>query len=450
MLKSRIFASMFLIGALSLAGCGERPDEIEQGAGTGDPDGGETVTEPETGGEGEEESEFVGSEDADVTLQIMIWNNSPEAVQAETRIFEEFYEDTGIAVEVIHTPWGEYNERFMTMAAGGNAPDLVWVQTEGFATFAENDLLMDITDHLDELDLDEFMPGVLELGQMDDQQYALIRDRSTRFFAYNKDMFDEAGVDYPEPDWTIDDFAEISQQLTIEEDGRVVQFAHEEFIVKDSLASFGATIMDPETAEITFDSPEALESQQWRQDLINEYNVIPTGAQTEGLSNLFISGTAAMRMAGPWNWIEFDDNVDFEWDIVPLPQGNEDAYHRANYLPIAITTQTDHPDEAWELLKFLGYGRGQDIQGEYVSAIPVVERNVGDLLDFAGAPEGAHYLVEVLEEGNVILDTPYHPDVPEIENRYHSEIERLNLSNEDVQEPLEALADQLRSEFGLD
>lgn len=446
-MKKRFFASLMAAGIVTLVGCGERPDDIEQGSGTGDVGEEEATEIPEADGEG---SDLVGSEDADVTLRIMTWNNSPEAIREEGRIFEEFYNETGIAVEMIHSTWGEYNERFMTMAAGGNAPDLVWVQREGFATFAENDLLMDITDNLDELDLDEFLPGVLELGQMDDAQYALIRDRSTSFFAYNKDMFDEAGVDYPEPDWTVEDFTEIAQQLTIEENGRVTQFALDEFRVKDSLTSFGTSMLDPETAAVLIDSPEALEAQQWRSDLINEYNVIPTGAQTEGIGNLFISENAAMTWAGPWNWIEFEENGDFNWDIVPFPTANENAYQAADYLPIAITESTDHPEEAWELLKFLGYGRGQDIQGEIVSAIPVVQRGVEDILDFAGAPEGAQYLIDILEEGSIRLDTPYHTDVPEIETRIFNEIERLNLSGEDVEEPLTNLAEQIRNDFNLE
>lgn len=444
--KKLFFSSIVLAGTLALTGCGERPEDLEtDGQGSGAPEG--ATEEPEADVDG---SDLVGSEDADVTLRIMTWNNSPEAIREEARIFEEFYDETGIAVEMVHTSWEDYNERFMTMAAGGNAPDLMWIQPSGFAPFANNDLLMNIEDQMNDLDLDEFLPGVLELGQVEGTQYGLIRDRSSTFIAYNKDMFDEAGVDYPEPDWSHEDFIDISEQLTVMDGDRVVQFAHEDFFMKESLAVFGATLMDPETAAVTFDSPASLEAFQWRSDLINEYNVVPTGAQSEGLSNMFISETAAMRMAGPWNWIEFEENGDFNWDIVPLPQANEDAFQPANYLPIGISASTDHPDESWELLKFLGYGRGQDIQGDIVSAIPVVSRAVGDLLNFAGAPDGAQYLVDVLDAGDVQLDTPFHRSVPEIENRILNEVERINLSGEEVDEPLENLAEDIRRDFDLD
>jgi len=67
---------------------------------------------------------------------------------------------------------------------------------------------------------DEYMANVLELGQVDGKQYALIRDASTQMIGYNKDMFDAAGVPYPKDDWTWDDFLGAAQKLTKVENGK--------------------------------------------------------------------------------------------------------------------------------------------------------------------------------------------------------------------------------------
>lgn len=418
--------SMALLGITVLAGCG--------------------------GNESEGTAETTGNGEDPITLKVMTWNNNPEGTKKEQEIFDAFTEENPhITVEQVSATYEEYNERVLTMAAGGNLPDLIWTQPAGFATFVDNGLLMDLTDQVNELDLDELQPGVIELGQVDGTQYGMIRDRATVQMGYNKNLFDEAGIDYPEDDWTMDEFLEIAQQLTIKEGDRTVQFGIENFYLKELLTAYGTNILDPETAAVTLDDPQTIEAIEFSQDLINEYNVQPTGAQQEGLSNLFLSGVAAMRMTGPWDWVEYETNADFEFDVVPLPAGSDKGTQSpAAYLPISISADTDYPEEAWALLEFLTYGGGQDIQAEIASAVPVVNRASEDVLSFAGAPENAVSLVNQLEDGSVVPNTPYHPDVPEIETRVTSLIESLNLNNTPVEGPVKELANEIRADFDVE
>ncbi|MER2295309.1 MAG: sugar ABC transporter substrate-binding protein [Desemzia incerta] len=417
--------SLTLLGATLLAGCG----------------GSDAADSAETSGNGEEP----------ITLTIMTWNNNPEGTKKEQEILDAFTEENPhITIKQVSATYDEYNERVLTMAAGGNLPDLIWTQPAGYATFVENGLLMDLSDQVDKLDLDELQPGVIELGQVDGTQYGMIRDRSTVQMAYNKDMFDEAGIEYPEDDWTMDEFLETAKALTVKDGDRTTQFGIENFYLKELLTAHGTNIMDPETAEITLDAPKTIEAIELSQAMINEYNVQPTGAQIEGMSSLFLSGVAGMSMAGPWDWVEFEKNAAFEFDIVPLPSASDKGtLSPAAYLPISINAETDYPEEAWELLEFLTYGGGQDIQAEIASAVPVVNRATDDVLSFAGAPDNAQALVDQLENGSVVPNTPYQKDVPEIENRVTALVETLNLNNTPVEGPLKELAEELRAEFGL-
>lgn len=389
----------------------------------------------------------------EITLKIMTWNNNPEGTKKEQEIFDKFTEQNPhIKVEQVSATYDEYNERVLTMAAGGNLADLVWVQPSSFGTLAENGILMDLTDNISEdIDVDEYQPGILELGQVDGTQYGMIRDRSTVQMGYNKDLFDEMGVDYPEDDWTMDEFLDIAQQLTVKEGDRTTQFGIENFYLKELLLSYGTYILDPETENVTIDSPEAIEALNFSQDLINEYNVQPTGAQSEGVSNLFLSGVAAMRMTGPWDWVEYEENGDFEFDVVPLPIANDTGtLSPASYLPIGLNADSKHPEEAWELLKYLTYGEGQDIQAEITGAVPVVERNVDDVYNLAGAPENAESLVNQLQDGSIVQNVPYNPDFPEIENRITSVVETLNLNNTPVEDPIKDLGKEIRNDFNLE
>lgn len=424
-LGKKLLFSMAVLGLGVLAGCGNGSAE-------------------KTSGESGDNSE-------QVTLKIMTWNNNPEGTKKEQEMFDSFTEKhPNIKVEQVSATYDEYNERVLTMAAGGNLPDLVWVQPAGFAEMVDNGLLMDLTDQVNELDLDELQPGVMELGQIEGEQYGMIRDRSTTQIAYNKDMFDEAGVEYPKDDWTMEDFLDTAKKLTKKEGDQTTQFGIENFYLKELLTSFGTNIMDPETSAITLDSPQAIKAIDFSRKMINEYNVQPTGAQTEGLSNLFLSGVAAMRMTGPWDWVEYEKNGDFNWDIVPLPAGSEEGNQSpAAYLPISISAKTKHPKEAWELLEYLTYGEGQDKQASVISAVPVVNRASQDVLSFAGAPDNAQSLVTQLENGSIIKNVAYNPDVPEIESKATAVIETLNLNNTPAEGPVKDLAKELRAEYNL-
>src|SRR5690625_2206556 len=154
---------------------------------------------------------------------------------------------------------------------------------------------------------------------------------------------------------------------------------------------------------------------------------------------------------GPWDWVEYEANADFEFDVVPLPIANETGtLSPASYLPIGLNAESDYPEEAWELLKYLTYGEGQDIQAAITGSVPVVERNVDHVYELAGAPDNAESLVNQLQDGSIVLNVPYHPDFPEIESRLTAVVETLNLNNTPVEEPINELADEVRTDFDLE
>lgn len=392
-----------------------------------------------------------GSEGEEVTLRISIWNNNPEGTKLEQEIFQVFEEQNpGVKIEVVTSPYNEYNQKIMTMAAGNEAPDLIWLQPAAFAEFVNNGLIVDLTDKMSELDTDEFLPGILELGQIDGKQYALIRDASAFQLGYNKDMFDEAGVPYPEDDWTWDDFIEIGKQLTkFDEDGRPLQFGIENYYTDEILVQNGARILSEDGSTVLVDSPEAIEAITFGRDLIHKHQIQPTAEQAQGISGgMFLSGLAAMKLMGPWDWKDTNKNADFAWDVVPLPAGKGGNVAAAAYLPIGISTQSEHPDVAWEFLKFLTYGEGQDIQMDKINAIPVVKRNMDQILDMEGAPDNAVSLVHMLEEGRTVQNAPYVPEYNEIKNKAQTVFDNINLNNLDPEPELKKLADEIREEFG--
>src|SRR5690606_12240898 len=66
----------------------------------------------------------------------------------------------------------------------------------------------------------EDVPEVLlEANRVDGALYGMPYSWNNMVIYYNTARFEEAGLEPPSPDWTRDEFLEIAQALTVDEDG---------------------------------------------------------------------------------------------------------------------------------------------------------------------------------------------------------------------------------------
>jgi ABC-type glycerol-3-phosphate transport system substrate-binding protein len=66
---------------------------------------------------------------------------------------------------------------------------------------------------------DDFYPSLREAFTYDGTFYCPPKDFSTLALQYNIDMFDAAGLDHPDEDWTWEDLEEAAAALTNADDG---------------------------------------------------------------------------------------------------------------------------------------------------------------------------------------------------------------------------------------
>lgn len=386
-----------------------------------------------------------------VELRIYTWNQDPANNKREQEIFDEFTKDTGIKVKQVTGDFNKFNEKFMTMASGNDLPDLTWIWPTSFSKFVESDLLLPIDNYVkNDIDESKVIPGAMEYGKVNGIQYGMTRDLSTQNITYNKDMFDKAGIDYPKNDWTWADFEKAAEKLTIKEGDKTVQFAISSFNVPSALMSnAGSYITDITGETLTIDNPASIETIQFISDLTNKYNYQPTPEQVQGINNVFLAEKAAMHVGGVWEWKTFTENAKFNWDIVPYPQGNAGATSGANQQQIAITSQTKYPDESWELLKWLTYGRGQELQTEQLGAISALKEYSGDIVKADYAPDNVQSLIDSVNSGNVIQYIPYSDNFTEVEVEVTTEINNIVSKNLDAEKQLKELGKKLRDKYDL-
>lgn len=110
---------------------------------------------------------------------------------------------------------GEYTSKLITQASAGTAPDLVWVSDINTRLLASKGLLTDLSQYYKTYNFDssDVYEAMLECGQYAGKQYMIPRDFSQVITYYNKALFDEVGVAYPEDGWTWEQFVETASKF---------------------------------------------------------------------------------------------------------------------------------------------------------------------------------------------------------------------------------------------
>jgi len=362
----RIFMLTLLALMVTVAGC--------SGGGTSSDDGGKTSTSTE--GQGQTDSNTTDSKET-VTITYAGWGASgyKDAYPMIVKAFEEKHPN--IKVKIEDTPNKQYWQKLETAANGDNLPDVFWMNGPRFMQYAANDMLMPLGDLIkqDNYDMNNYPKSLVDLYTYDGQSYGIPKDFDTIGVWYNKALFDEKKVEYPNASWDWNKLIDAAQKLTDPAKGQwgIAANFDSQGGYYNTIYQAGGYMISDDKKSSGYDKPEAIEGIKFWTDLIHKYKASPTMAQmtdTEAL-NMFTSGKVAMLWEGSWNAIDFANN-DYLKDkigVAALPKGKQQSVviHGLGHV---MSKNTKHPKEAWEFLKFLGSKEVADIHTKTGVAIP--------------------------------------------------------------------------------
>lgn len=155
-------------------------------------------------------------------LEVASWAEATEA-QIEQSIFPYFTATrpgVRVALEAVSNQ-AEYRERILTSMAAGTPPAVFLLDGIDVPAFVSRGVLLDLAPFAARLglDLERFDPVVREGFEKDGGLYAIPKGYSPMVLAYNKDLFDRAGIAYPNGDWTWDEYLDVVRRLTVDADG---------------------------------------------------------------------------------------------------------------------------------------------------------------------------------------------------------------------------------------
>ena len=318
--------------------------------------------------EGKQES----TTDRKASITYGFWSADQEpAMEAIREAFQE--ENPNIEVSFEITPWSEYWTKLEASAMGGAMPDTFWMHANRFANYVTNDVLMDLTD-LD-VDYSDYKKEILSLYTYKNGYYAVPKDFDVVGLFYNKELFDNAGLSYPDHSWTWDELVSAAETLNDPEKG-IYGFAapdtnHQGYF--SVIYQNNGSVLDREARISHMNDPETIEAIQFWKDFIDAKGVSPTQEQmadTDAMT-LFTSGKVAMLFLGSWKITGLAENeaIKDKFDVAVLPRGKIQATIM-NGLGYSGSATTKNPEAVQTFLSFLGTEEAARLQGFHGAAIP--------------------------------------------------------------------------------
>lgn len=314
------------------------------------------------------------------TVSVAIWDNNQ--LSGLQQIADEWSEESGVNVEFQVMDWTTYWTMLEAGASGGEMPDVFWMHSANAQKYMDANLLLNLNDYIEadeNIDLENYFPGIVDLYSQDGVQYAIPKDHDTIAAVYNKKVLDKYGIEYPTDDWTWADYAAMAQEIA--EKGKD-EGVYGTYMNTGSNQSGWYNIVYAMGGEII--SEDRTKSGMDEEATINAMNfvgteILPACPSQDSMANtpgdtMLMSGKIGLYLDGSWmakSYYDADNAADFGWAEIPYYDANEngqcDEGERAtiyNGLGWSIAANSGVADEAWGLISALSDEAGQLKQSE--------------------------------------------------------------------------------------
>lgn len=319
----------FVMTASMLSGCGSEP---ASDSGTGQEESTAEASDQAAEDSGTADGAKAGDTAAE-PITIQFWNSWTGADgELLTELVDEFNEtnDSGITIEMDIMPSNDMSQKLATSVGAGTAAPLLLYNTAIKFSYGKEGELMNIDGIFERTNLkkEDFDAEVLKLGEFDGTDYFIPMQASTYYFFWNKDLFEEAGLDPETPPATWDEYEEIAVKLTDPDRniyGSGTQY-NSSYIQMCGLRNYGGEMITS-NGDGTF-TYNLADNEGYAKYLGIMAGLIGNGQGTMegGGDDLFRAGQAGMLVSGPWLLTGVKESG-INYGIALMPGGDAGAYN---------------------------------------------------------------------------------------------------------------------------
>lgn len=293
------------------------------------------------------------AKDPRVHLQFSSWGSKSEIDILKPVLAEFENENPDIKIDFMHIPQN-YFQKLHLLFASNTAPDVIFINNLYLPVYADAGKLEDLTDYglVDR----NFYPKAVEALSREGKIYAVPRDISNLVIFYNKDIFDEKHLSYPDKNTTFEEFLTLARKTTDRDKGIFgISFEEEPLFYLPYLMSEGGGLLSDDGRTEILDTEESRRGINFYADLRNKYHAAPKQSESASatMAQMFLQGKLAMLLSGRWLVPKFRESADFDWDVAPFPKGTEGSIVPLDASGWAISKDSKHKAEAARLIKYL-------------------------------------------------------------------------------------------------
>ncbi len=290
---------------LLLTGCGKT--ETTAGSGTG----GSTPT----------------GEKTDMLLWLPPYATGGEALDQEwwTETLAPWVEENNVNLTIEITPWGNYEEKYLTAFSSGQGPDVGYMYLEMYNDFIDMGALEPLDAYFTEEEISNYL--YYDLGNVKGAQYTLpFIVGNARILYFNMDILNEAGVTELPTAWQ--DLVDVCTQVKEANLEGVIPFAQEwadpaigalNNLFYPYLWQAGGDIFNENGEVALTENDAAVKAAQFLYDLRYTYEILPDESMSmtgNDIRDQFAAGNVAVASMSA-NVASIFDEAGINWDFVP-------------------------------------------------------------------------------------------------------------------------------------
>ena len=285
------------------------------------------------------------------TVNVYVGSDLEGTLDDEIEAYKKVNPDAEIVKHVI--PNNDYDDKIKVLLSGGaDDVDVFWARTPAFANqYRSAGALEDISAFIDKSDVD--MGSIdAELTAVSDENegiYGLPIYSSCWMLFYNKELFDQAKVDYPTEQMTWDEYCDLAESL-VKKDGDTQYWGGvcPNWTMNLGAIAAGEYLTDDAPLEKTKEYLEITDRMYSKSHIsIEEMN---NGSWD--LNACFANGNVYMMIDGYWGYRDL--KCDFEYGTAPLPimAGVEEKTSVGNACYYCMAKTAKNKQAAYDFMEF--------------------------------------------------------------------------------------------------
>jgi multiple sugar transport system substrate-binding protein len=281
----------------------------------------------------------------------------PQLAEQMVAKFNQTHPD--IEVQFERSEGQGYAEKLSAAIAGGNAWDCFRAPSTFPSRFGPKGVIVDLAPFINndkQYPADLYIEGALDVWNVDGKRYGLPVWALTMWLYYNKKLLDEAGVPYPTPQTTWEEYVEMTKKLTkSDSNGTITQYGANGWggwtlpVAQDVWSAGGCFYYNENKTAICVNDAKTVNVLQDEADLFHVHKVHPSPLNPPTSPVSLLSGKVATELNGDWMvWDNHEQwKQEFDATLTPLRDGKRMNCYQPDAFVINSTSKVQEAAYKW-------------------------------------------------------------------------------------------------------